>query len=145
MKIPLPQRGQPIDIDYLYQIVSQINTLTTKISSNSTVLSSIDNGINGVKQSTTNNLRFYASTKSVKKSQVTANTTEPWFIDFSPNFLYVPIVIATPVNNNSTSTAGDRVSVVINKIATNRVDGKMIFNVAGNIDVNINIIAIGTT
>lgn len=144
MKIPVPQRGQPIDIDYIYQIVSQLNSLTTQISSNSTVLSTVDNGI-ARKDSTTNNLRFFASTKSVKKTQVTANSTEPWFIDFSPNFLYIPIVIATPVNNNSSSTAGDNVITVINKITTSRVDGKMIFNTAGNVDVNVNIIAIGTT
>lgn len=144
MKIPVPQRGQPIDIDYVYQIVSQLNSLTTQISSNSTVLSTVDNGI-ARKDSTTNNLRFFASTKSVKKTQVTAGSTESWFIDFSPNFLYIPIVIATPVNNSSSSTAGDKVSVVINKVSTNRVDGKMIFDTAGNVDVNVNIIAIGTT
>lgn len=144
MKIPIPQRGQPIDIDYIYQIVSQLNSLTTQISSNSTVLSAVDNGINGIKESTTNNLRFYAYRKSVKKGAVTAGASESWFIDFNPNFLYIPIVTATPVNNNS-SPAGADCSVVISNISTSRVSGTVIFNKAGQADVDINIIAIGTT
>jgi hypothetical protein len=144
MKIPLPQRGQPIDIDYLYQIVSQINTLTNQISSTSTVLSAVDNGVNGIKESTTNNLRFYAFTKSVKKGNVTAGASESWFIDFNPSFIYIPIVTATPVNNSS-SPAGNSLSVVIKNVSTSRVDGSIIFNQAGQADVNINVIAIGTT
>lgn len=144
MKIPLPQRGQPIDVDYLYQIVNQINSLTNQVSSTSTVLSTVNNGIVGSKDSTTNNLRFFASTKNVKKGSVTASTNESWFIDFNPNFLYAPIVVATVVNNTG-STAGNNIIAVVKNVTTSRVDGNILFNTAGTIDVNINIIAIGTT
>lgn len=144
MKIPVPQRGQPMDIDYLYQIVSQINSLTNQVAATSTVLSSVDNGRDGVKESTTNNLRFYATTKNVKKGSVTAGSSEAWFVDFNPNFLFIPIVVVTPVNNAS-SDIGNNVYAVIKSINTNRVDGNIIFNKAGTADVNINILAIGTT
>lgn len=144
MKIPLPQRGQPIDVDYIYQIINQLNTLTNQVSSTSTTLSSVDNGINGIKESTTSNLRLYSSTKNVKKGSVTASSNESWFVDFNPQFLYIPIVVATIVNNNA-STAGNNIVSVIKNVTTSRVDGNIIFNTSGTIDVNINVIAVGTT
>lgn len=144
MKIPVPQRGQPLDVDYIYQIINQLNTLTNQISANSTTLSTVDNGIVGQKDVTTNNLRFVAITKNIKKDAATANQSQTWFIDFSPQFLYVPVVTATAVNKNG-SAAGDNLSVVIKNVSTSRVDGSVRFGTSGNIDVNVNIIAIGTT
>ena len=144
MKLPFPQRGQPIDVDYIYKIVEQINTLTNLISFNSTTLSTVDNGIVGQKDSLTSNLRFYAITKNIKKDQATANQSQAWFVDFAPQFLYIPIVTATAINKNG-STAGDNVTIVIKNVSTSRVDGAVRFGTGGNIDINVNIIAVGTT
>jgi hypothetical protein len=142
MRIPLPERGQPLDVDYLYQMANQINSLTNQIASTSSTLSTIDNAINGRKDNTTNNLRFVAKTKSIKVGNVSAGVAEPWFIDFSPDFLYVPVATATPVNN-TLSTAGNNVTIVIKSITTSRVDGTILYNSSGTVDLNINVIAIG--
>lgn len=142
MRIPLPERGQPLDVDYLYQMANQINSLTNQIASTSSTLSTIDNAINGRKDNTTNNLRFVAKTKSIKVGNVSAGVSEPWFIDFSPDFLYVPIVTATPVNN-TLSTAGNNVTIVIKSVTTSRVDGNILYNTSGTVDLNINVIAVG--
>lgn len=144
MQIPYPQRGQPIDVNYLYQIAKQVNTLTSQISNTSTVLSSVDNGEVGRKDSRTNNLHFFATTINIKKGSVTASTTEPWTVTFSPNFLYKPIVVATVVNKNN-STAGNNIIVSVKDVSTNTATGNILFNTAGSIDVNVNVIAIGTT
>jgi len=144
MKIPVPQRGQPLDVEYIYRIIEQLNTLTNLVSTNTTVLSTVDNGIVGQKDVTTNNLRFVAITKNIKKDAAVANQTQDWFIDFSPQFLYAPVVTATAVNKSG-STAGNNLSVIIKNISTSRVDGAVRFGDSGNIDVNVNIIAIGTT
>lgn len=142
MRIPLPERGQPLDVDYLYQMATQINSLTNQIASTSTTLSTIDNGVTGRVDNTTNNLRFVAKTKSVKVGSVSAGTSEPWFIDFSPDFLYIPIVTATPVNN-TLSTAGNNITIVIKNVTTSRVDGNILYNTSGTVDLNINVLAIG--
>ena len=31
-KIPLPERGQPLDVTYIYQVVDTLNTLSTQVS-----------------------------------------------------------------------------------------------------------------
>lgn len=142
MRIPLPERGQPLDVDYLYQMANQINVLTNQIASTSSTLSTIDNAINGRKDNTTNNLRFVAKTKSIKVGNVSSGVSEPWFIDFSPDFLYVPVV-TTSVVNNTLSTAGNDVVIVIKSVTTSRVDGNILYKASGTVDLNINVIAIG--
>lgn len=142
MRIPLPERGQPLDVDYLYQIATQINSLTNQIASTSTTLSTIDNGVSGRVDNTINNIRFVAKTKSIKVGTVSAGTSDPWFVDFAPDFLYIPVVTATPVNN-TLSTAGNNVTIVIKNVTTSRVDGNILYNTSGTVDLNINILAIG--
>ena len=73
-----------------------------------------------------------------------AGTSEPWFEDFSPDFLYVPVVTATPINN-TLSTAGNNVIIVIKNITTSRVDGTILYNTSGTVDVSLSVIAIGTS
>jgi len=139
-----PQRGQPLDIDYIYQMVQQINTLSTKVLSQSTVLSTINNGVNETQEFTTNNLRFYAFTKNVKSGTVNAGEEVSWTIDFTPNFLLTPVVTAT-ARNRKNDAIGNFAYAVITNVNTAQVQGRVIFNKAGTVDVNVNIIAIGTT
>ena len=98
----------------------------------------------GRKDNTTNNLRFVAKRKNIKVGSVVAGTSEPWFEDFSPDFLYVPVVTATPINN-TLSTAGNNVIIVIKNITTSRVDGTILYNTSGTVDVSLSVIAIGTS
>ncbi len=32
-KVPLPERGQPLDVTYLYQLVEAVNDLSTQVAS----------------------------------------------------------------------------------------------------------------
>lgn len=142
MRITPPERGQPLDISYLYQIANSINELSNQITSSNTT-SVVDNKINtNVTTSTTNNLRFYATTKTLTTGNISAGTSEEWSINFDPPFNYIPIVTAT-IKNNSGSAAGDNVVVTVNQVTTGLVKGKVRYNTAGSIDIDINIIAIG--
>lgn len=141
MKIPLPERGQPIDLSYMYQIANSINDLSNEISGNSTT-SVINNGIDLREDARTNNLRFYATTATYEAGSVSAGTSRDWSVDFSPTFLYVPVVTAT-VQNNTASTAGNNITLVIKNITTGKVDGNIRYNQAGNVNITINVIAIG--
>lgn len=141
MKIPLPERGQPIDLAYMYQIADSINSLSNQISNNATT-SVVNNGIDLREDATTNNLRFYATTVTYEAGSVGAGTSRDWSVDFSPSFLYVPVVTAT-VQNNTASTAGNNITLVIKNITTGKVDGNIRYNEAGNINISINVIAVG--
>lgn len=143
MKVPLPERGQPIDLNYLYQLASAINELNNQVSTSNTT-SVVNNGLDLREDVTTNKLRFYATTKNIQAGNIIAGSSQAWSADFQPDFLYVPVVTATPQNNTS-STAGNNVTIVIRNITTSKVDGNIIFNENGSIDMNINVIAIGVS
>jgi hypothetical protein len=143
MKIPLPERGQPIDLNYLYQIANSINNLTNQISTSNTT-SVIDNGINPREDITTNRLRFYATTKNIVVGNINAGSSQNWSVDLAPDFLFTPVAVAT-VQNNTASTAGNNITLVIRNITTSRVEGNILYNASGNIDININVIAIGVS
>lgn len=141
MKIPLPERGQPIDLAYMYQIANSINDLSNQISANATT-SVVNNGIDLREDATTNNLRFYATTVTYEAGSVSAGASRDWSVDFSPSFLYVPVVTAT-VQNNTASTAGNNITLVIKNITTGKVDGNIRYNEAGSINISVNVIAVG--
>lgn len=143
MRIPLPERGQPIDLNYLYQITNAVNDLNTRVASADTT-SVVDNGIQLPENITTSNLRFYATTTNIAKPNVSAGTSDPWSVTFNADFLYTPIAVAT-VKNNTSSTAGNNVLLVIKNTTTGRVDGNIRYNQQGSIDININVIAIGVS
>jgi len=141
MKIPLPERGQPIDLAYMYQIANSINDLNNQISG-TIATSTVNNGIELREDLSTNNLKFYATTVTYEAGSVSAGTSRDWDVTFSPSFLYVPVVTAT-VQNNTSSTAGNNITLVIKNITTGRVDGNIRYNEAGSINISINVIAIG--
>jgi len=141
MKIPLPERGQPIDLAYMYQIANSINDLNNQISGTIST-STVNNGIELREDLSTNNLKFYATTVTYEAGSVSAGTSRDWNVSFSPSFLYVPVGTAT-VQNNTSSTAGNNITLVIKNITTGRVDGNIRYNEAGSINISINVIAIG--
>lgn len=141
MKLPLPERGQPLDLSYIYQMANAINDLNNQVVANS-VTSVVNNGIDLREDARTSNLRFYATTTSIQAGNVSAGTSRDWSVDLSPNFLYTPVVTAT-VQNNTSSTAGNNITLVIKNITTGRVDGNILYNAAGSIDIRINVIAVG--
>lgn len=141
MKIPLPERGQPIDLAYMYQIANSINDLSNQISGTIST-STVNNGIELREDLSTNNLKFFATTVTYEAGSVSAGTSRDWDVTFSPSFLYVPVVTAT-VQNNTSSTAGNNITMVIKNITTGRVDGNIRYNEAGSINISINVIAVG--
>ena len=57
-RIPLPERGQPLDVTYIYQVVDALNTLSTQVSDATYNYTDID-VVGGEKQSLkTSNTKF---------------------------------------------------------------------------------------
>jgi len=141
MKIQYPERGQPLDVDYLYQMAKSINSLHDKLGSSRT-LSSIFS--NNVQQSLgTSMIRLYSTQKVLPSGDMTAGKTEDITVTFDTAFSYPPVVTCTIQNNNTSSKAFNAIATIKN-VGTTYVTITVRFNEAGKPDGVINVIAIGT-
>lgn len=142
-KVPLPDRGQPLDVTYLYQIANALNDAVDSISTATYNYTSIDTRGIGREDVKNSNAKVYAAYKDIVTNEtISSNTTKPFTIDFASEFKYPPIVTATAVNTG-TSTIGNDVFAVITSVSTSRVEGVVRFNSSGNVSTSVNIIAIG--
>lgn len=142
-KVPLPERGQPIDVAYLYQLSNAINQLSDQVSSSTYNYTTVDTGSAGKQNVKTSEVRFVGGIKSVATNR-TVDATEviPFTYNFDVNFQYSPVVTATPVNVGLTP-AGENVTVVITSVDKSSVSGIVRFNAVGTLSISVNIIAIG--
>lgn len=143
MKIPLPERGQPIDAVYLYKIAEAVNDLANQVTSatfNFTTIETVEAGTQSVK---TGHAMIHAGTvRVVANEYVVKDAGKTWHLDLPPGFKYAPSVTATVVNKG-TSTTGNDVMCTITNVTKNRVDGTVKFMSSGTASVNINVHAIG--
>jgi hypothetical protein len=142
-KIPLPDRGQPLDVTYIYQIADAINQVSNEVSSatyNYTTVSTRDAGDQIIQTRAAKILAGYIDITN--NESVTAGTTKPFTFSYNADFKYPPIATATVVNRG-TSDIGDDVTVVIRSITTSRIEGIVKFNSAGQVTTTVNITAIG--
>lgn len=140
-KIPLPERGQPLDLTYIYQIANAVNEISSELSPSVYKYVTIDSdvGKQGLRASET---RFIAGFyKFNSNTEVSAGNSESFTYDFPTDFKYPPIVTATIENTGS--DAGNDVSVVLNSVTTSNIKGTVKFNVGGKVSVRVNIIAVG--
>ncbi len=142
--VPLPERGQPLDVSYIYALAESINNVATQISSSSSNYTSIDTTTGAAKQTLkTSEARFVGGYLTVvNNATVVASDEKEFGYDFSPNFKYPPIVTVTPVNIGNTP-AGQNVTVLLKTVTTSRIEGVVRFGSSGDLSVAVNIIAIG--
>jgi hypothetical protein len=134
--IPLPEKGQPLDVNYIYEMANQINNLTNTIA----VRSSTSSRIN-TQSETTSNLRIFASTISISRTAATSGQTETFSFNY-PELKFVPVATATIVNNSG-SDAGKASTAVLNIVTTSKAEGVVRFGASGAIDLSVNVIVVG--
>lgn len=142
-KVPLPERGQPIDVSYMYQLTNAINQLSDQVSSatyNYTTIDTLSAGKQNIKTSEARVIGGYINV--VSNTTVTATNTKTFTYTFPSDFKYTPIVTATPINFGKTA-AGENVSVVITDVTRSSVSGIVRFNVSGDVSVAVNLIIVG--
>ena len=141
-KIPLPERGQPLDLSYIYQIANAVNEISSEMSPSVYRYVTIDNpsvGKQGLRASET---RFIAGYVEVSPNvDVLAGSSQSFNYDFPTDFKNTPIVTATVLNTGSDT--GNDVSLVLNSVTNSNIKGTVRFNVGGKVTVGVNIIAIG--
>jgi hypothetical protein len=141
-KVPLPERGQPLDVTYIYQLVEAVNDLSTSISDATYNYTDVD-VVGAEKRSIkTSDTKFVGKFKQIANNEtVTAGQEKSYSISYS-NFKFPPIVTASVVNTSGT-TAGTNTSVVISSITASQVDFIVKFGTSGTASVGVNVIAIG--
>ncbi len=141
-KVPLPERGQPLDVTYIYQLVEAVNDLSTSISDATYNYTDVDIVGAEKKSLKTSDTKFVGKFKQIANNEtVTAGQEKSYSISYS-NFKFPPIVTASVVNTSGT-TAGTNTSVVISSITASQVDFIVKFGSSGTASVGVNVIAIG--
>lgn len=144
-KIPLPERGQPLDVSYIYNVVDVVNDLATQVSSAGSNYSTIDSGTAGKQNIKTSNVRVVAGyIQVVNNDNVSASAPQIFQYSFDGDFKYPPTVTATILNVSGTPSGSDA-TVVLTKVEPGRVFGTVKFNTAGVASVGVNLIAVGIT
>jgi len=142
-KIPLPERGQPLDVTYIYQLADSVNELATQVSSSTYKYATIDTASAGKQNVKTSELRVVGGYVEVaNNSTVTVSQENPFSYSFPTDFKYAPIVTATPFNIGNTPSGTD-VRVVITSITTSSVKGIVKFGTGGDLSVGVNLIIVG--
>jgi hypothetical protein len=137
-KVPLPERGQPIDVAYIAQITNAVNQLSDKLVTTGYNYSTISG-----RDLPTSDVRVVAASISVSSgSSQTANRTQTFEFPYGIDFASVPIATATILNNGETN-AGDAATVVLTNVNAHRLSGLVKFQQTGNVTTNVNLIVVG--
>lgn len=142
-KVPLPDRGQPLDVTYMYQLANAINDVADSVSTATSKYATIDTRTVGKQTFKVPDIRVYAGyVEVVNATNVTAATTIEKNVDFGVAFAYPPIVVASVVNNN-TQVAGNDATVIVSSTTTTSAGFRVRFSTSGEVTVGVNFIAIG--
>lgn len=143
-KIPTPDRGQPLDVSYIYQMATAINDLASQISSPTYRYTSIDT-TSGTQNTLVTNTKVVAGVVDVFSTLTDVSpgfTVDRSYSFNTGEFKYPPIVTATPVLTSKSENGSD-LSVTIKQITTSRVDFTVTFFGTGKAALKVNLIAIG--
>jgi hypothetical protein len=141
-KVPLPERGQPIDVTYIHELTKAVNDLSTQISSATYKTTTVDAGTAGPQSVKTSEAKFIGGYVDVANNKTVTASSEVTFSFPYSDFKYAPVVTATPINKGGTP-AGQNVTVTLTSVTTTKVDGIVRFNAAGDLTVGVNLIAVG--
>ncbi len=142
-QIPLPERGQPIDLSYIYQIADAINNLSTQVAPSTNKYVTVETPLDGKQSVLSSGVKMNAAYVEVyNNSSVLAGSEQPFSYTYPAEYKFAPVATATPVNVGGT-TAGKDISVILKNVTTSRVDGIVKFNASGDVTVGVNLIIIG--
>lgn len=141
--LPVPERGQPLDVTYIYQIVKAINDLSTQSSTSVYKYVTVDTPNSGKQSVKASEARIIGGYVSVTSGNTqTAGSSQTFSYSFPSEFKFAPIVTASPINVGNTD-AGKDVTVTLVSISTSKVEGIVKFNVGGDTAIGINLIMVG--
>jgi hypothetical protein len=138
----VPERGQPLDVSTISQIVNAINTLSTSVTSSTYKYVTVDTQGAGKQSVKTSDAKIIGGYVDVtNNSSQNAGDEVSFSYPFS-DFKFAPIVTATPVNVTNTP-AGKNVSVILKPVTTTKVEGVVKFNTTGEATIGVNLLIVG--
>lgn len=143
-KIPLPERGQPLDVTYISQLAQVINEVSSAISPSTFRYTSIDLPNGGKENLKGSEARVIGGRVGVVSTSatVTAGEERSFTYSFAGEFRHIPIATAT-LENKGNTPAGKNVTVILHNITTAGLSGTVRFNTSGEVSVYVNLIIIG--
>lgn len=142
-RIPLPERGQPLDVEYIYSIVEAVNALSVKVSDTTSKTTTVGSGDgSGSHTVRTGDAKIVAGFTTVVTGSVQSGSSKTFSYSLGGGFKYAPVVTATAVNRGVAGRDTDA-TVVIDSVTTQSVKGTVYFHSSGNFNMNVNIIAVG--
>ena len=143
-KIPLPERGQPVDVSYIYQITNAVNQLSAQVSTTGYNYTSIDTPSAGKQNIKTSESRIIGGSVVVTSNTTqAADSIKTFTYSYNGNFKYTPIATATVVNTGGVDTAGEGATVVLTSVDANGLTGLVRFDKGGKASTTVNLIIIG--
>ena len=138
----VPERGQPLDVSTISQIVNAINTLSTSVTSSTYKYVTVDTQGAGKQSVKTSDAKIIGGYVDVtNNSSQNAGDEVSFSYPFS-DFKFAPIVTATPVNVTN-NPAGKNVSVILKPVTTTKVEGVVKFNTTGEATIGVNLLIVG--
>jgi hypothetical protein len=141
-KIPLPERGQPIDVSYIYQITNAVNQLSDRVSTTGFNYTTVDTPSSGKKDIKTSEARIIGASTVVSADPQQTSGTKTFTYSYGGNFKFTPVATATILNNGSTP-AGSGATVVLTSVDANSLSGSVKFDQTGTVSVTVNLIIVG--
>jgi hypothetical protein len=142
-KVPLPERGQPLDVNYLFTLANAINEVAQSISPSSSKYVTID--VPGADRQSVkaSEARIIGTYKMiVTDSSRNTGDEESFEYAYPAEFKFKPIAVAT-IENVGQSNAGENVTVVLKDVGTSKVQGVVKFNETGKVSIAVNILVVG--
>jgi hypothetical protein len=136
--LPLPQRGQPIDYDYLYQMTEAINKVSNQLS-----VTNVGNIVDTAAGTSRKQVPVGQTIIVAKKYSLNITSTSTSFeILFDTMFDYPPVTTITPFINNQTSN-NTITSWTITSLTTTGVKGTVTTSTTGALSVELQMTAVG--
>ncbi len=139
-EIPIPDRGQPIDVAYIEKMVRTLNGLTQSQSKYGYV--TIDTASAGPQNLVSSEIKTVAGLVNVSKDSASQNTQGFYYSIPGNSFKYTPVVTATPVAVTGFAS-GEGATVLITSVTTSRIEGVVNFNTSGTAAVVVNLLIMG--
>jgi hypothetical protein len=135
--IPLPERGQPLDLNYLYEVVNQLNNITNTVTSKSNAISRINS-----QSLTTSNLVIFGDSKPFSADNVAINSNTTVTFNFNQPFKFPPVIVCS-IENRLNNSIGQNVVSTVTQVNNSGATVNLRFGTAGVVGLVVNIIAIG--
>ena len=137
-QIELPDRGQPLDISYLYRVINELNNVSSLVGTGTSKIKYKDSTTSS--QVNTRNLVFYAETVKIVDANLSVQQNAPANFDYSGIFKTTPVVLCSVTSVTGVSN----LYPVLKQVTQNSCEVNVFSSsTSGTFGAEVSIIAVG--